>query len=105
MKDYYKILGIEEGASQEEIRDRWAELTKLYHPDLAQGSETDEKIKAINEAYQVLKDPGSRFEYDLERNVKISMLQKRGGKSSSSGERSFWRLNSTPTPPPNPADE
>jgi curved DNA-binding protein CbpA len=77
MKDYYKILGIGEGASQEDIRDRWAELTKLYHPDLTEGSGTDEKIKEINEAYQVLKDPGSRFEYDLERNVKISMLQKR----------------------------
>ena len=77
MKDYYTILGIGEGASQEDIRDRWAELTKLYHPDLTEGSGTDEKIKAINEAYQVLKDPGSRFEYDLERNVKISMLQKR----------------------------
>jgi curved DNA-binding protein CbpA len=77
MKDYYTILDIGEGASQEDIRDRWAELTKLNHPDLTEGSGTDEKIKAINEAYQVLKDPGSRFEYDLERNVKISMLQKR----------------------------
>jgi curved DNA-binding protein CbpA len=77
MKDYYKILGVGEGASQEDIRDRWAELTKLYHPDLMEGTGSDENIKAINEAYQVLKDPGSRFEYDLERNVKISMLQKR----------------------------
>ena len=50
MKDYYKILGVDEEASDVEIRDRWLELAKRYHPDLGKTKEGDEKIKEINEA-------------------------------------------------------
>jgi hypothetical protein len=67
MKDYYKILGVEEEASEEEIRARWIELTKRYHPDLVKTKEADEKIREINEAYQVLRNQSTRLEYDLER--------------------------------------
>jgi len=70
MKDYYKILGIEEEASEEKIRAHWIELTKRYHPDLSKGSDADESIKEINEAYQVLKNKSTRLEYDLERTFK-----------------------------------
>ncbi|MDP2971438.1 MAG: DnaJ domain-containing protein [Deltaproteobacteria bacterium] len=70
MKDYYKILGIEEEASEEKIRAHWIELTKRYHPDLSKGSDADENIKEINEAYQVLKNKSTRLEYDLERTFK-----------------------------------
>lgn len=76
MKDYYEILGLEEDASQEEIRERWLELTKLYHPDLLQSPDADERIKEINEAYQVLKDYSSRLEYDLQRALQKSVLKK-----------------------------
>ncbi|MEW6374821.1 MAG: DnaJ domain-containing protein [Thermodesulfobacteriota bacterium] len=68
MKDYYKILGVKETASEEEIRNRWIELTKHYHPDLGEGNKVDERIKEINEAYQVLKYSSTRVEYDLKRN-------------------------------------
>jgi len=67
MKDYYKILGVEEEASGEEIRARWIELTKRYHPDLGKTKQADEKIKEINEAYEVLMDKFKRFDYDFER--------------------------------------
>jgi len=76
MKNYYEILDLEEEASPEEIRARWAELTKLYHPDVLQSPEADERIREINEAYQVLKDYSSRLEYDLERAFKKSILKK-----------------------------
>ena len=76
MKDYYKILGVEEEASDEEIRARWIELTKRYHPDLGKTKEADEKIKEINEAYEVLKDNFKRFNYDFERTFKRSLINK-----------------------------
>src|SRR4030042_314537 len=76
MKDYYEILGVEEGASEEEIRARWIELAKRYHPDLGKTKEADEKIKEINEAHEVLKDNSKRFDYDFERNFKRFLIKK-----------------------------
>jgi curved DNA-binding protein CbpA len=67
MKDFYKILGLKEGASEEEIRERWIELTKRYHPDRDEGASSGEKIREVNEAYQVLKHSSTRVEYDLKR--------------------------------------
>jgi hypothetical protein len=65
MKDFYKILGVRENASEQEIRERWIELTKRYHPDRSEESTSGEKIREINEAYQVLKHSSTRLEYDL----------------------------------------
>jgi len=76
MKDYYEILGVEEEATQEEVRARWAELTKLYHPDVQQSPEDSDRIKEINEAYQVLKEYSTRLEYDLERALRRSILRR-----------------------------
>jgi curved DNA-binding protein CbpA len=67
MKDFYKILGVKENASEEEIRARWIELTKHYHPDRGEDMASDEKIREINEAYQILKHSSTRVEYDLQR--------------------------------------
>ena len=67
MKDFYKILGVKEDASEEEIRERWVELTKQYHPDRSEESTSAEKIREINQAYQVLKYSSTRVEYDLKR--------------------------------------
>ena len=76
MKDYYKILGVDEEASEKEIRARWIELTKHYHPDLGKTRGEDERIKEINEAYEVLKDYSKRLDYDLERDLKRSIVKK-----------------------------
>jgi hypothetical protein len=68
MKDYYKILGLKETASADEIHDRWIELIQKFHPDHGILGEMDEeKAKEINEAYQVLKYSSTRMEYDFER--------------------------------------
>ncbi len=61
MKDYYKILGVDRNASQEEIRKAFHRLAHQYHPD--KGGDP-EKFKEINEAYQVLSDPVKRAQYD-----------------------------------------
>ena len=64
-KDYYKILGIEKSASQDEINKAYKKLARKYHPDLNQGDEKAEgKFKEINEANEVLKDPEKRKLYD-----------------------------------------
>lgn len=69
MNDYYKILGMKETATMDEIRDRWIELMRELHPDQAKKlrEEDQERVKQINEAYQVLKHSSTRVEYDLKR--------------------------------------
>lgn len=64
-KDYYDILGIKRGASQEEIKRAYRRLARKYHPDLNPGDKSaEQKFKEINEAYEVLGDPKKRAEYD-----------------------------------------
>ncbi len=64
-KDYYKILGIERNASEEEIKRAYRKLALKYHPDRnPNNKEAEEKFKEINEAYQVLSDPQKRARYD-----------------------------------------
>ncbi len=66
-KNYYKILGVKKNAPEEEIRVRWIELTKRYHPDRGEDKTSGEKIREINEAYQILKHSSTRVEYDVRR--------------------------------------
>jgi len=65
-KDYYHILGISKGTSNEEIKKAYRKLAMQYHPDRNQGNEgwANEKFKEINEAYGVLGDPKKRKQYD-----------------------------------------
>jgi curved DNA-binding protein CbpA len=68
MKDYYKILGVRATASPEDIHARWIELMRKFHPDRRRkGGAQDERIKEINEAYEVLKHSSARAHYDLQR--------------------------------------
>lgn len=60
--DFYKVLGVERSASQEEIKKAYRRLAHKYHPDKEGGDE--DKFKEINEAYQVLSDPQKRSQYD-----------------------------------------
>ena len=68
MKNYYEILEINEKASQEVIDKIYKVLVKKYHPDLQENIDTktkyEEKIKEINEAYEVLSNPEKRLEYN-----------------------------------------
>jgi DnaJ-class molecular chaperone len=69
MKDYYQILGVNENASQEEIKRAFRKLAFKHHPDTNPGNEEQaaERFKEINEAYGVLGDASKRRQYDLAR--------------------------------------
>ena len=65
-KDYYKILGIDRSASADEIQKAYKKLARKYHPDLNPGNkEAEDKFKDIGEAYDVLKDPQKKSQYDM----------------------------------------
>ena len=64
-KDYYAVLGVGRNATQKEIKDAYRKLARKYHPDANKSDkETEEKFKEISEAYEMLKDPKKRKEYD-----------------------------------------
>lgn len=64
-KEYYKVLGLEKGASDAEIKKAFKKLAMKYHPDRnPDNKEAEEKFKEINEAYQVLSDPEKKSRYD-----------------------------------------
>ena len=64
-RDYYEVLGISKGASEEEIKKAYKKLARKYHPDMNPGDkEAEEKFKEINEANEVLSDPEKKARYD-----------------------------------------
>ena len=62
--DYYATLGVERGATQEEIKKAYRRLAQKYHPDVSKEPEAEERFKQIAEAYATLKDPEKRSAYD-----------------------------------------
>ena len=63
-KDYYDTLGVKPGATAAEIKSAYRRLARKYHPDVSKETAAEEKFKALNEAYEALKEPSRRQAYD-----------------------------------------
>lgn len=63
-QDYYRTLGVEKGAAEDDIQKAYRKLARKYHPDVNKAPEAENRFKEINEAYQVLSDADKRSKYD-----------------------------------------
>lgn len=63
-KDYYQILGVARGATNEDIKKAYRRLARKFHPDVSKESGAEEKFKDVNEAHEILSDPDKRAAYD-----------------------------------------
>ncbi|XP_069482915.1 dnaJ homolog subfamily B member 5 isoform X1 [Ambystoma mexicanum] len=92
-KDYYKILGIPNGANEDEIKKAYRKMALKYHPDKNKDSNAEDKFKEIAEAYDVLSDPKKRAVYDQygEEGLKTG-----GGSSNNSGSTFHYTFHGDP---------
>lgn len=72
--DYYQVMGLKDDASADEIKKTYRRLARKFHPDVSKEENAEDKFKALGEAYEVLKDPAKRAEYDE--------LKRYGGRST-----------------------
>jgi len=63
-RDYYKVMGVDQTASADEIKKAYRVLARKFHPDVSKEQNAEDKFKELGEAYEVLKDPEKREEYD-----------------------------------------
>lgn len=101
MENYYKILGVEQNVTFDELKKVYRKLAKKYHPDTNLGNvKAEEMFKKITEAYEVLSDDKKRAKYDRELNGKFSNFDSNSktssnsnGKTSNINEEIFNKFN------------
>ena len=71
-EDYYKVLGVDRDASDQEISKAYRKLAKKYHPDLNHEPGAEEKYKQVNEAYEVLHDKQKRAQYEDRKSTRLN---------------------------------
>src|SRR3989344_6079137 len=81
-KDYYKILGVEKGATEDDIKKAYRKLAHQFHPDKPSGNE--QKFKEINEAYQILSNKEKKAQYD-----RFGQVFEGGSGSGAQGHKPF----------------
>ncbi|MEX0623643.1 DnaJ C-terminal domain-containing protein [Saccharospirillum sp.] len=79
-KDYYKVLGVADKATQADIKQAYRKLARKYHPDVSKEKNAEARFKEVGEAYEVLSDAKKRAEYD-----QIKALRSAGGGRHSTG--------------------
>lgn len=63
-RDYYEVLGVAKGASDEDVKKAYRKLARQYHPDVNKAADAETKFKEVKEAYDVLSDGQKRARYD-----------------------------------------
>ncbi|GEM_PF-5198251 len=90
LTDYYAILGVPTTATRREIERAYRRLARQYHPDVNPSPEAHERMAAINEAYQVLRDPDQRAQYNQRRGFWLQLQQQAPLSYHGPGLRPEW---------------
>lgn len=102
--DYYQMLGLTAAATPEEIKKRYRELARRYHPDVNPDPAASQQIKAINEAYHTLNDPDRRSVYDAHRILSQPAAPRSSGSRRNAAPPSgASAAGAAPPPPPQAA--
>ncbi|EFM12734.1 chaperone protein DnaJ [Paenibacillus curdlanolyticus YK9] len=78
-RDYYEVLGVDKGASGEDIKKAYRKMARQYHPDVNKAADAETKFKEVKEAYDVLSDDGKRDTYDRHGHVDPNQFGGMGG--------------------------
>src|SRR5258708_7089873 len=92
-RDYYEVLGIARGATDEEIKKAFRRMAKQYHPDANKEPGAEARFIEVNEAYEVLSDPQKRNAYDRYGHAAVNNGAGASGAGFANGDFAFSSIN------------